>query len=142
MIHRERRTLKGSGDYLGVTGINPVTGELDVETPSTTSFSSASLTLGQKLEARHKSESRRTRRGAELLTEEVTKKLQQREEQRFARKDREKEAIRQAQRKVQWQRHRQQWSSAKEPILSPIAQSTKSISTRGKLACVDIGLMY
>ncbi|KAK1728991.1 uncharacterized protein BDZ83DRAFT_763971 [Colletotrichum acutatum] len=137
LIHRERRTLKESGDYLGVTGINPVTGELDVETPSTTSFSSASLTLDQKLEARHKSESRRTRRGAELLTEEVTKKLQQREEQRFARKDREKEAIRQAQRKVQWQRHRQQWSSAKDPILSPIAQSTKSISTRGKLACSE-----
>ncbi|KXH31955.1 hypothetical protein CSIM01_02507 [Colletotrichum simmondsii] len=134
LIHRERRNLKEIGDYLGVTGINPVTGELDVETPSTTSFSSASLTLDQKLEARHKSESRRTRRGAELLTEEVTKKLQQREEQRFARKDREKEAIRQAQRKVQWQRHRQQWSSAKEPILSPIAQSTKSISPRGSEA--------
>ncbi|KXH43821.1 hypothetical protein CSAL01_03983 [Colletotrichum salicis] len=134
LIHRERRALKKSGDYLGVAGINPVTGELDVETPSTTSFSSTSLTLDQKLEARHKSESRRTRRGAELLTEEVTKKLQQREEQRFARKDREKEAIRQAQRKVQWQRHRQQWSSAKEPILSPIAQSTKSISTRGSEA--------
>ncbi|EXF79482.1 hypothetical protein CFIO01_12581 [Colletotrichum fioriniae PJ7] len=130
LIHRERRTLKESGDYLGVTGINPVTGELVVETPSTTSFSSASLTLDQKLEARHKSESRRTRRGAELLTEEVIKKLQQREEQRFAQKDREKEAIRQAQRKVQWQRHRQQWSSAKEPMLSPIAQSTKSVSTR------------
>ncbi|KAK1475260.1 hypothetical protein CABS01_03537 [Colletotrichum abscissum] len=134
LIHRERRTLKESGDYLGVTGINPVTGELDVETPSTTSFSSASLTIDQKLEARHKSESRRTRRGAELLTEEVTKKLQQREEQRFARKDREKEAIRQAQRNVQWQRHRQQWSSAKEPVLSPIAQSNKSVSTRGSEA--------
>ncbi|KAK1708376.1 hypothetical protein BDP67DRAFT_410989 [Colletotrichum lupini] len=134
LIHRERRTLKESGDYLGVTGINPVTGELDVETPSTTSFSSASLTLDQKLEARRKSESRRTRRGAELLTEEVTKKLQQREEQRFARKDREKEAIRQAQRNVQWQRHRQQWSSAKEPVLSPIAQSNKSVSTRGSEA--------
>ncbi|KAK1969181.1 hypothetical protein LY78DRAFT_745300 [Colletotrichum sublineola] len=111
----ERRTLKESGDYLGVTGINPTTGELDVLTPSTTSFSSASLAIDQTLDSHKKTKIKTTksRRGAELLTEEVTQKLQQREEERFSRKDQEKEAIRQAQRNVR-----------------PIAQSIKSISTR------------
>ncbi|KAK2058864.1 hypothetical protein LY76DRAFT_626199 [Colletotrichum caudatum] len=132
LVQLERRTLKESGDYLGVTGINPTTGELDVLTPSTTSFSSASLAIDQKLDSHKKTKTKttNTRRGAAVLTEEVTQKLQQLEEQRFSRKDQEKEAIRQAQRNVRWQRHRQQWSSAKEPILSPIAQSIKSISTR------------
>ncbi|KAK2041558.1 hypothetical protein LZ31DRAFT_472226 [Colletotrichum somersetense] len=132
LVQLERRTLKESGDYLGVTGINPTTGELDVLTPSTTSFSSASLAIDQKLDShkKRKTKTTNTRRGAAVLTEEVTQKLQQLEEQRFSRKDQEKEAIRQAQRNVRWQRHRQQWSSAKEPILSPIAQSIKSISTR------------
>ncbi|KAK2000114.1 hypothetical protein LX36DRAFT_679846 [Colletotrichum falcatum] len=132
LVQLERRTLKESGDYLGVTGINPTTGELDVLTPSTTSFSSASLAIDQKLDSHKKTKAKtsNSRRGAAVLTEEVTQELQQREEQRFSRKDQEKEAIRQAQRNVRWQRHRQQWSSAKEPILSPIAQSIKSISTR------------
>ncbi|KAK1978503.1 hypothetical protein LZ30DRAFT_598977 [Colletotrichum cereale] len=132
LVQLERRTLKEIGDYLGVTGINPNTGELDVLTPSTTSFSSASLAIDQTLESHKKTRKKTTsnRRGAAVLTEEVSQKLQHREEQRFSRKDQEKEAIRQAQRNVRWQRHRQQWSSAKEPILSPIAQSIKSISTR------------
>ncbi|KAK2022700.1 hypothetical protein LX32DRAFT_677076 [Colletotrichum zoysiae] len=132
LVQLERRTLKESGDYLGVTGINPTTGELDVLTPSTTSFSSASLAIDQKLDSHKKTNTKKTntRRGAAVLTEEVTQKLQQLEEQRFSRKDQEKEAIREAQRNVRWERHRQQWSSAKEPILSPIAQSIKSISTR------------
>ncbi|KAK1596448.1 uncharacterized protein LY79DRAFT_509735 [Colletotrichum navitas] len=136
LVQLERRTLKESGDYLGVTGINPTTGELDVLTPSTTSFSSASLAIDQKLDSHKKTKTKTTnsRRGAAVLTEEVARKLQHLEEQRFSRKDQEKEAIRQAQRTIRWQRHRQQWSSAKGPILSPIAQSIKSISTRGSEA--------
>ncbi|KAJ0163613.1 hypothetical protein CTA2_2719 [Colletotrichum tanaceti] len=130
LVQLERRTLKESGDYLGVTGINPSTGELDVLTPSTTSFSSASWALDPKPVSRQKTLPINDRRGAIVLTEEVTQKLQQQEEQRFAQKDREKEAIRQAQRNVRWQRNRQHWSSAKEPVLSPIAQSIKSNSTR------------
>lgn len=38
---RQRRSLKESGDYLGVQGINPRTGELDAITPSSSSNTSS-----------------------------------------------------------------------------------------------------
>ncbi|KAK4130013.1 hypothetical protein BT67DRAFT_248475 [Trichocladium antarcticum] len=38
-LRRQRRSLKKSGDFLGVTGVNPYTGELDVITPPTSSSS-------------------------------------------------------------------------------------------------------
>lgn len=42
---RRRRSLKESGDYLGVQGINPRTGEMDVVTPSTSTTSSPFVSL-------------------------------------------------------------------------------------------------
>lgn len=132
LVHSERRLLKESGDYLGVQGINPESGELDVLTPSTSS--SATWALDQKLASFQRTQRKPVdaRRGAAVLTQQDSKILLEREKERFARKDREKEAIRKAQRKVQWKRNRQQWSSAQEPNLSPIAQSSATMSNHGK----------
>ncbi|KAF6838133.1 hypothetical protein CMUS01_04756 [Colletotrichum musicola] len=139
LVQSERRTLKQSGDYLGVQGINPATGELDVLTPSTSSWGSAPLGPDQKRSSSRKTEKKpvNTRRGATTLTERDTKSLLDREKQRFARKDREKETIRQAQRKVRWKRHLRRWSSGKKGELSPIAQSVATNSPRGRSWSAD-----
>ena len=41
-LRRQRRGLKESGDYLGVQGVNPETGKLDVVTPTTATTASNS----------------------------------------------------------------------------------------------------
>ncbi|KAJ6444372.1 Candidapepsin [Purpureocillium lavendulum] len=46
---RQRRNLKESGDYLGVQGVNPETGQLDVITPSDSERSSTSQETQKKL---------------------------------------------------------------------------------------------
>lgn len=47
---RQRRSLKESGDYLGVQGVNPRTGEMDVLTPSSSSASSPFASLTQAVQ--------------------------------------------------------------------------------------------
>ncbi|KAF4916467.1 hypothetical protein CGCF415_v000550 [Colletotrichum fructicola] len=131
LVHSQRRLLKESGDYLGVQGFNPDTGELDIITPSTSS--SATWALDPKLASFQKTQRKPLdgRRGATVLTEKDTRSVLDREKERFARKDREKEELRRAQEKIHWNRNRQQWSSAQEPNLSPIAQSSAGMSNHG-----------
>lgn len=125
LAHREkrqrRRSLRESGDYLGVQGINPATGELDVLTPTSTSTSGSRFASLARTVA--------DTRGA---YESARRRLQAEKMRKW---DRDKEAVRaELQRNnVRWTRRRSGWSSAIEPALSPIAQSSSAASTpRGR----------
>lgn len=120
LAHREkrrlRRSLRESGDYLGVQGINPATGELDVLTPTSSSaseFASLARTVANK-------------RGA---YEAARRQLQAEKMRKW---ERDKEAIRAEHRSnVRWTKRRSGWSSAAvEPALSPIAQSSAATTPR------------
>lgn len=114
---RLRRSLKESGDFLGVQGVNPATGELNVLTPSSSSagyFPSLAKTV---LDAKESYE--RARR--------------QLEAEKMRKWERDKQAIREERRcNVRWKKKRYGWSSAIEPNLSPIAQSSAATTPRGE----------
>ncbi|KAK7704920.1 hypothetical protein SLS64_008268 [Diaporthe eres] len=119
LAHREkrrlRRSLRESGDYLGVQGINPATGELDVLTPTSSSaseFASLAQTVANKRSA----------------YESARRQLQAEKMRKW---ERDKEAIRAEHRNnVRWMKRRSGWSSAIEPALSPIAQSSAATTPR------------
>lgn len=119
LAHREkrrlRRSLRESGDYLGVQGINPATGELDVLTPTSSSaseFASLAQTVANKRSA----------------YETARRQLQAEKMRKW---ERDKEAIRAEHRNnVRWMKRRSGWSSAVEPALSPIAQSSAATTPR------------
>lgn len=149
-LHRRRRHLKESGDYLGVQGINPDTGQLDVITPTDSGNSSASQETTQKINA-----VRQALRNAKSNYQEKAKRsereIQQiilgKEKQRMKKSQQEKDEInRLNQGLLKWRRHTRQWSSAQEPDLSPIAQShrsgasTTSTSSSSVLQCTYIPL--
>ncbi|KAK1759287.1 hypothetical protein QBC47DRAFT_101860 [Echria macrotheca] len=129
---RQRRTLKESGDFLGVTGVNPHTGEMDVLTPTTSSdeacppsmtSSPRSARVAQRSqqageEDRHsQSEARRRRLG---------------EPQENAR--RHKDAVPFVQPPVKLRFEDKQWSSVALPQLSPIVQSQASSTSTTSIA--------
>lgn len=119
LAHREkrrlRRSLRESGDYLGVQGINPATGELDVLTPTSSSaseFTSLAQTVANK----------------RSVYENARRQLQAEKMRKW---ERDKEAIRAEHRNnVRWMKRRSGWSSAIEPALSPIAQSSAATTPR------------
>lgn len=96
-VHRQRQDLKLSGDYLGVQGINPETGQLDVLTPTTGSKSTiSSAASGVQVS---------------VAQESINKYKQGKDE------------LRRQQSLVRWRKDNGQWSSVAEPMLSPIVQS-------------------
>lgn len=121
LAHREkrrlRRSLRESGDYLGVQGINPATGELDVLTPTSSSSASGFASLARTVA---------DRRGA---YEGARRRLQAEKMRKW---ERDKEAIRAEHHRgnVRWTKRRSGWSSAVEPALSPIAQSSAATTPR------------
>ncbi|KAK3687540.1 hypothetical protein B0T22DRAFT_374902, partial [Podospora appendiculata] len=122
---RQRRTLKESGDFLGVTGVNPYTGEMDVLTPTTSSDEMRPAAdpylagLARKAEYAHEA--------YELAKREAQQKTEQAKHDKI---ERHKDAIRLAQQRVKWRRETLQWSSVAEPNLSPIPQSQKSSTSQ------------
>lgn len=119
---RLRRSLKESGDFLGVQGINPATGELDVLTPSSSSAGEFS-SLARAVQA-----TRESYEGAR----------RQLEAEKMRKWERDKRAIRAERRgAVRWMKKTSGWSSAVEPNLSPIAQSSAATTTttpRGEMS--------
>ncbi|KAG5818226.1 hypothetical protein H9Q74_007707 [Fusarium xylarioides] len=122
----DRESLRESGDYLGVQGINPQTGILDLTSDS--GESTLSLKTEQKLlnlEVQAKNAlSAAERKEAEIeivkvhLDHEVAKaRRQEKAEKQLA-----------ASATAKWRRGTHQWSSVQEPDLSPIAQSHRSTS--------------
>ncbi|KAJ4131548.1 hypothetical protein NW768_005739 [Fusarium equiseti] len=120
----EREDLKESGDYLGVQGINPQTGVLDLTSDS--EESGLSLRTEQrlaKLEDQAKNATSAVKRKeaeAEIIRihlDHDVNKLRRREE---------------TEKRLKWRRGTHQWSSVQEPDLSPIAQSHRSTSDLSK----------
>ncbi|KAF5987839.1 hypothetical protein FBULB1_1758 [Fusarium bulbicola] len=122
----DRESLRESGDYLGVQGINPQTGILDLTSDSGEStLSSKTEQRLLSLEAQAKNAlSAAERKEAEIeivkvhLDHEVAKaRRQEKAEKQLA-----------ASATAKWRRGTHQWSSVQEPDLSPIAQSHRSTS--------------
>ena len=128
-VHRQRRDLKESGDYLGPQGINPETGRLDIDTPSSSDRSSMYQSENDKI--RELREAIKKARGIALEAarnkeRELKRLFVAKEKERMERKQQEKQALGKMHHGLKWQRHTKQWSSAQEPGLSPIAQSHRS----------------
>lgn len=112
---RQRRSLKESGDYLGVQGVNPSTGEMDVLTPSASSASSRFQSLARLVQDKRVAyEGARRALRAEKLRKWEMDKAALREDRRS---------------KVRWTKMDSAWSSAVEPNLSPIEGSKSSAAS-------------
>ncbi|KAM0563647.1 hypothetical protein ACHAPJ_001373 [Fusarium lateritium] len=123
---RERESLRESGDYLGVQGINPQTGVLDVTSDSGESAMSARTEqrLKQlKTQVRNAS-SAAERKEAE---NEIIKIHLDHDATKLRRRERAEKQLA-ALITGKWRRGTHQWSSIQEPDLSPIAQSQRSVS--------------
>ena len=129
---RQRRSLKESGDYLGVQGINPETGLLDVITPSNSDNSAEGSDINQKIDQVKQvlRDSRDRHRNALLPghNERDVKRhyLKREKEKRVRDEKRKRELVYRQNQGLQWNHHSKQWSSAQEPALSPIPQSVRS----------------
>ncbi|CZR36682.1 uncharacterized protein FPRO_03058 [Fusarium proliferatum ET1] len=122
----DRESLRESGDYLGVQGVNPQTGILDLTSDS--GESTLSSTTEQKLlnlEAQAKSTlSAAERKEAEI---EIVKIHLDHEVAKARRKEKAEKQLA-ASATAKWRRGTHQWSSVQKPDLSPIAQSHRSTS--------------
>lgn len=114
---RQRRSLKESGDYLGAQGVHPATGEMDVDTPSTSTGSSSSpfVALARVMQDKRAAyeDARRAWRAERVRKWQLDKEVLTVERRR----------------KVRWTRRAEGWSSAVEPDLSPITGSPGGCST-------------
>ncbi|CAH0048948.1 unnamed protein product [Clonostachys solani] len=119
-IRRQRKDLKESGDYLGVQGINPDTGVLDIISP-TDSERSASLQTDGKVNTLQQVLKNAHAKYNEALHPSGADDLQPR-----SKNGKERIQLGRLYPNVKWRRHTKQWSSAQEPNLSPVAQSLKS----------------
>ncbi|KAK6827997.1 hypothetical protein PG987_011338 [Apiospora arundinis] len=124
---QHRRELKHSGDYLGVTGANPYTGEYNILTPtdldsSDTTPSSARAKMGKL--TKNVRQAQRNYEHAKRA-EDAAKERHRTEKAKIKldRIEQVKAEIQQQNGSLQWTQHRREWSSVKEPQLSPIAQS-------------------
>ena len=133
--HKQRRSLKESGDYLGVQGFNPETGELDVMTPTESEESNqpsksedeSPHSIDKRLDIGHRS--------SWLIPDEEKKQLKRLhlaiQQEKLRQFDTEKQQLRAMNRPLKWRRKTKQWSFAHEPALSTITQSQPSTSPSG-----------
>lgn len=127
---QDRRELKASGDFLPVTGCDPWTGEWDVLTPTETlSSDTTSPSVDDQMAklARDVHEAKKAYDRAKSEQDSATEKASLlKAEARLAKIEKKKSELKQQKRVIRWSRHRKHWSSAAEPVLSPIAQSMNS----------------
>ncbi|KAH9887851.1 hypothetical protein F4778DRAFT_797328 [Xylariomycetidae sp. FL2044] len=128
---QNRRSLIESGDWLGVQGADPYTGEYTVLSPTNTlSSKDTSGTTKKELadalrqETAARSRLDQVRSAKEALAEKAKHK---KEKAKLHKIEKAKEDRKRKQRSVTWSQNRRQWSSAAEPDLSPIAQSLSSL---------------
>ncbi|RDA83456.1 hypothetical protein CP532_1821 [Ophiocordyceps camponoti-leonardi (nom. inval.)] len=129
---RQRRTLKESGDYLGVQGINPATGQLDIMTPTDSDGSSEKQQKLNVLRAALR-DARQSYRNVKAQSERETRRILDSEARKLRRLEKEKQKLQKLSQRVRWQRQTKQWSSAQEPELSPIIGSRRG-SSIGRLS--------
>lgn len=130
---KHRRSLKESGDWLGVQGADPYSGEFAVLTPTSTLSSETTPPSTREMLA----ELSRRQKFAKLAynqakCEEETereKALLQKGRSRLEKLESAKEQLRQQQEFPTWIQHKRRWSSTAEPDLSPIPQSLESYNT-------------
>ena len=115
---RERRALKESGDYLGVQGVNPETGRMDVETPtdSEESRSSAMSALGEHT---------RPTPTVGPFDQEMTEKEQKlmllkTREDELRRMEKSKQEAEELANQLMWRRHTKEWSIVKDPVIDKL----------------------
>ncbi|KAI1776828.1 hypothetical protein F4818DRAFT_360288 [Hypoxylon cercidicola] len=129
---KNRRSLKESGDWLGVQGADPYSGQYSVLTPTDTpSSDTTSTTTRSKLAglARKKKAAKLEYEQIRLLEEQEKDKARLNKEQAKLNKiERVKEELRRQHQFAKWSQHKRHWSSAAEPNLSPIAQSIDSVA--------------
>ena len=124
-----RKSLKESGDYLGVQGINPTTGQMDVLTPTNSSDSTKHPAIGARLDALAQvvqASKEAYEEAMENHETELQRESTRRELRKMEKLDKGKQVMRDEQRKVRWRKEAAGWSSVAEPNLSPIAQSQRS----------------
>ncbi|RSM01684.1 hypothetical protein CEP52_008401 [Fusarium oligoseptatum] len=120
-----RRSLKESGDWLGVQGCNPRTG-----VPDASSSESGGEIMRVVRELQGLSEmdvSEATRQEIESHIEQIAQQQHDKRSQRLAEQQQATASV-----TGRWRRKTHQWLSAQEPILSPIAQSQRSESIFSK----------
>ncbi|KAL7949944.1 hypothetical protein V8C42DRAFT_361032 [Trichoderma barbatum] len=126
---RQRRSLRESGDYLGVQGVNPHTGELDVMSPSDSSARSAAshqeaaysiINTWRDIWKNSKHHKPKDLPGKDEHSKD--------EDVAISKSLKGKKKAREMSKAVRWKRRVGEWSSLQEPDLSPIAQSLKSVS--------------
>lgn len=135
---RQRRSLRESGDYLGVQGINPETGQLDVITPTDSDRSEETAqkieSLRQVLKRSPTSFGKTPSQNEEQLKEMLLKV----DMEKMRRHQKDKEILKNANKNIMWRRHTKQWSSVQQPDLSPIVQSTSGSSKLSRSFCRDM----
>ncbi|KAI0876884.1 hypothetical protein GGS24DRAFT_197923 [Hypoxylon argillaceum] len=133
---KQRRDLKESGDWLGVQGADPYSGEFAVLTPTST-VSSELTSPSTKKRLAELSLRQKTAKLAyqQAKLDEITERemiLLQKEQSKLEKIELAKDELRQQQQGYPtWNQHKRRWSSAAEPELSPIPQSIKSYKHEG-----------
>lgn len=124
---QHRRELQGSGDWLGVTGANPHTGEYNVLTPddllssdTPRSSTKSKMTKLTKTVRHAEDEYEKAKRTEDVVGEN---RMAEKAQATLARIEQTKAEIYQQHGPLAWRQNRREWSSAQEPQLSPIAQS-------------------
>ncbi|KAI1402110.1 hypothetical protein F4819DRAFT_295861 [Hypoxylon fuscum] len=129
---KNRRSLKESGDWLGVQGADPYSGQYTVLTPTDTPSSETTTpSTRSKLAglARKKKAAKLEYEQIRLVEEQEKDKAKLDKEQAKLNKiERVKEELRRQHQFAKWTQHKRHWSSAAEPNLSPIAQSIDSVA--------------
>lgn len=129
---QQRRSLKESGDFLGVQGANPRTGTWDISDSTSSEPSEMAEEVRRQLAGARETTDEEKRyeqvqhiQQIELLRVQALRDQKQRA--KLERKEQEKRLRRQG----KWQLSDNGWTSVAEPDLSPIAQSLAGTSEAG-----------
>jgi hypothetical protein len=125
---RQRQSLRESGDFLGVQGVNPHTGELDVMSPTDDSSPLSTRSHQETVHSvmstlRDKWENSRHHRTRDSQSKD---KHIEGNDTKLPGLQKEKKRARGLGKAVRWKRRVGEWSSLQEPDLSPISASPNS----------------
>ncbi|CZR62453.1 uncharacterized protein PAC_12350 [Phialocephala subalpina] len=126
----QRRSLRESGDFLGVQGANPRTGTWDINGSTSSEPSEMSEEIRRLLaKGRELADKRRQYEEAHRLQQIELQRVQAlRDEKKKARTEKRERELR-LRRRGKWQLSDNGWKSVVEPDLSPIAQSLEGTPT-------------
>jgi hypothetical protein len=125
---RQRQSLRESGDFLGVQGVNPHTGELDAMSPTDDSSPLSTRSHQEIVHSvvntlRDKWKNSRHHRARDSLSKD---KHIEGNDSKLSGLQKEKKRTRGLGKAVRWKRRVGEWSSLQEPNLSPISASPNS----------------